>query len=144
MGTKKQREKTSQELNENPLMCGNFIMKEKKVEKWLKHQGQMVPSEASSSNKLKSEQDPSTWPPSTATPFYSKCRCGWSEASTRGTACCQHKGSCQHCIDNLADVATEVDNFSEGLPRNFEEDVDTKLSKEPPDDIKIMEIWMFI
>lgn len=35
MGSKKQQTETSEELSLNPLWCGDFIMKEKKVYKWL-------------------------------------------------------------------------------------------------------------
>ena len=35
MGSRKQREEISQQLIYNPLMCGKFEMKEKKVDKWL-------------------------------------------------------------------------------------------------------------
>ena len=35
IGSKKQKQKISQELQEAPLMCGQFEMKEKQVDKWL-------------------------------------------------------------------------------------------------------------
>ena len=34
-GSKKQKQKASLELKENPLMCGNFEVKESQLEKWL-------------------------------------------------------------------------------------------------------------
>jgi len=114
---------------------------EKRVKKWLRNHGNIVPSQAPlTSHCGQSLEPPSTWPPSTATPYYSECRCDWSRASTHGTACCQHKGSCQHCIDNLADVATEVDNFSEGPPANYSEDVDINLIDHSDED----EVWCHV
>ena len=41
VGSRKQKEIISKELVENPIMCGNFQMKEKQVEKWL---GQIISS----------------------------------------------------------------------------------------------------
>ena len=117
--------------------------REERVKKWLKKCDSLPPQNHKSfvppqAPSPQSQNPPSTWPTSTATPYYSECRCDWSQASTHGTACCQHKGSCKHCIDNLADVATEVDNFSEGPPHNFMEDVDINLidhSDEDEDDV---------
>ena len=35
IGSKKQKEKVTAELQENPLMCGQFETKEKQIDKWL-------------------------------------------------------------------------------------------------------------
>ena len=133
------------------LPATNFSKKGEKVKKWLKkcetnppqsssHKN-FVPSQAPSSLCSKSEKTQSTWPPSTATPFYSQCRCDWSAASTQGTACCNHRGPCQHCIDNLADVATEVDDYFAGPPEKSKEHVAIKTEVDdyhegPPEEYK--------
>merc|ERR1719319_1488787 len=125
------------------LPTNKFQKPEERVKKWLKKCDSLPPQNHKSfvppqAPSAQSQNPPSTWPTSTATPYYSECRCDWSRASTHGTACCQHKGSCQHCIDNLADVATEMDNFSVGPPQNSREDVDINLidhSDEDEDDV---------
>lgn len=114
------------------LPTNKFQKPDERVKKWLKKCDDLPPQNhknlaSTQAPSVQSQNPPSTWPPSTATPYYSECRCDWSRASTHGTACCQHKGSCQHCIDNLADVATEVDNFSEEPPDVSREDVDINL-----------------
>ena len=42
IGSKKQKEDTTKDLKEKPMMCGDFEMKEKQVEKWL---GQQISSQ---------------------------------------------------------------------------------------------------
>ena len=47
LGSKKQKEETSRQLEKEPLMCGQFVMKEAKISKWL---GQYLSSEGLSSS----------------------------------------------------------------------------------------------
>ena len=35
MGKKEERDKAREEISFNPIMCGNFITKEKVMDKWL-------------------------------------------------------------------------------------------------------------